>query len=54
MTGVFFWALLGVHGILSDLLGRGAGLVFFQTPAGSYFLIGLFFALLPHPKRVPE
>lgn len=36
-----FWGLLTAHGVLSDVLGQRAGILFFQQPGGSYFLLGL-------------
>ena len=46
LTGFSFWGFLAGHGILSGLLGSGAGIRFFQLPAGSYFLLVLVLVFL--------
>ena len=40
-SALFYLAFLSFHGVLSEALGLGAGIRFFQHPAGSYFLSGL-------------
>lgn len=40
-TGLYFWAFLVGHALVTGLLGRGMGIPLFHEPAGSYFLLGL-------------
>ncbi len=52
LAGTLFWALLLAQGFFSDWAGSRIGFQFFQTPAGSYFLIGLGLALVPGGTRL--
>ena len=49
-TSFVFSIFLTAHGFFSEWLGLGAGIKFFQHPAGSYFLAGLVLAGFPQSR----
>lgn len=50
LTSLYFWILVAGHAVFCDLLGSGMGIRFFQSPAGSYFLMGTALAVFPKTR----